>query len=72
MTVSISESTNFAARRSAPAHQRLDRAAIEAAIRAYLFLGRYGDVPAVNGVAVAADAIWNMHCADLALERRLP
>jgi hypothetical protein len=48
---------------------RLDRSMIEAAIRANCFLGQYGDVPAVNGVTVAADAIWNMHCADLALEK---
>ena len=48
---------------------RLDRSMIEAAIRSNCFLGQYGDVPAVNGVTVAADAIWNMHCADLALEK---
>ena len=47
---------------------RLNRSMIEAAIRSHCFLGQYGDVPAVNGVTVAVDAIWNMHCADLALE----
>ncbi len=45
---------------------RLDRSMIEAAIRGNCFLGHYGDVPAVNGVTVAADAIWALHCADLA------
>lgn len=45
---------------------RLDRSMIEAAIRSNCFLGQYGDVPAVNGVTVAADAIWALHCADLA------
>lgn len=46
---------------------RLDRSMIEAAIRSNCFIGQYGDVPAVNGVIVAADAIWALHCADLAL-----
>lgn len=50
-----------------PAPMRLNRSMIEAAIRANCFLGQYGDVPAVNGVTVAADAIWSMLCADLAL-----
>lgn len=45
---------------------QLDRSMIEAAIRANCFLGQYGDVPAVNGITVAADAIWALHCADLA------
>ena len=45
---------------------RLDRSMIEAAIRSNCFLGQYGDVPAVNGVTVAVDAIWALHCADLA------
>lgn len=53
-----------------PAPLRLDRSMIEAAIRSNCFLGQYGDVPAVDGVTVAADAIWNMHCADLALEQK--
>jgi hypothetical protein len=49
-----------------PATPRLERSMIEAAIRANCFIGQYGDVPAVNGVTVAADAIWSMHCAELA------
>ncbi|NYD91427.1 hypothetical protein [Sphingomonas melonis] len=58
------------ASRTPPARAlRLDRSMIEAAIRSNCFLGQYGDVPAVDGVTVAADAIWNMHCADLALEQ---
>lgn len=52
---------------TAPQPLRLDRSIIEAAIRANCFLGQYGDVPAVNGVTVAADAIWALHCSDLAL-----
>jgi hypothetical protein len=54
-------------RQAPPAPLRLDRAMIEAAIRGNCFIGQYGDVPAVNGVTVAADAIWALHCADLAL-----
>jgi hypothetical protein len=50
----------------APATPRLERSMIERAIRANCFIGQYGDVPAVNGVTVAADAIWSMHCAELA------
>jgi hypothetical protein len=55
---------------SALATPRLDRSMIEAAIRGNCFLGQYGDVPAVNGITVAADAIWALHCADLALVER--
>ncbi len=54
-------------RQTTNAPLRLDRSMIEAAIRGNCFLGQYGDVPAVNGVTVAADAIWALHCADLAL-----
>lgn len=54
-------------RQTTNAPLRLDRSMIEAAIRRNCFLGPYGDVPAVNGVTVAADAIWALHCADLAL-----
>lgn len=56
MTVSISESTKSGSA-AARADLRLDRSAIEAAIRGNLFLASYGDVPAVNGVTVAAEAI---------------
>lgn len=53
-------------RQTTNAPLRLDRSMIEAAIRSNYFLGQYGDVPAVNGVTVAANAIWALHCADLA------